>query len=487
MNLPDWKTCGIFGAIFLILFFIIKKVFFSGEGDLKRQVNRLILDGIRYDKNKEYQTAIYFFKKAVSISKDPEVLKDAYFAIAGCYLSLKKYEESISFCNKSLEINLEDNLIALNMKYQCNAFLGRSKEYLQDLILFNSIRPNNINEKKIRELTESVCEKQTSQYCNENIISPSYIRYSEFFDTMIGILPIEEDDEIVYLIKHKKYEKLDEMFFRGDQSILKSIEQPKTKQSSKLFSHNLINACLYYLKGNYEKAIEILRSSPSEFDLLFVEFLKSTTKNHKQNNGIMQDINILQSTNPSIIFYISKIYYMTGDYDKYLEYILKLLDYPFAYADLLSFFEEKCDDTKFTDFAKEGILKYSSDNKILYICATYFLVNDKHELLNEVLSLMGENDCRKHFIKGLIHTNNDDLSAQHFMKAKELDPTYHNAYIFLANILMYKNEVECKEILSESLKIASCHDEAFVSIKLLLRIENQNYVRTILTSKSNKM
>lgn len=268
----DWKTKLLIVSIFVVVVLLIKKIFFNGERNKKVQINRLMIDGVRYEKNKEYQTAIYFFKKVLSLTEDPEVLKDAYFAIAGCYFSLRKYEECIRYCNMSLEKNLSENLLALNMRYQSLYNLGRNREYLQDLMLYHSFNPKNENEKKIKDMSKSICIERTEEYCRDNVLSPSNIRYSDFFDTLIGILPVEEDDEVVYMIRHGQYDKLDETFFRLDKNILKNIELSKDG-SNKLYNHKLINACLYYLKGNYQKAKELLKSNSSEFDLLFYEYL----------------------------------------------------------------------------------------------------------------------------------------------------------------------------------------------------------------------
>lgn len=481
MKKLDWKTKSLCVAIFFVVVFLIKKIFFNGERNKKVKINRLMLDGMRNDKNKEYQTAIYFFKQALSLTDDPVILNDAYFAIAGCYFNLKKYEEAILYCTKCLEINLEDNLLALNMKFRCYYNLGCNKEYLQDLVLFDSLVPQAKNKQKIEDMTESICIERARIYCRDHVLPPSNIRYSDFFDTLIGILPVEEDDEVVYMIRSKQYDKLNETFFRLDSGILKSIESQKGC-SNKLFSHNLIHSCLYYLKGNYEKAKELLRDSLSEFDLLFFQYLTVLTKEKTSREVDLSD-SILLSENPSFIYYISKIYSSDLDYDGYLANILRIVDYPFAYSDVLSFFSDRKDDTKFRDFAVEGMKKFGRDMKMLFVCAKYSLERRAYDLLDEVLSMMPDNDARKHIVTGLINSNDQRESSKHFITARDMDPTCHEAYILLSKSFMHINESDCRFILSESLRIASNFDEALVSLKALLDLDNQDYVKNCINRK----
>ncbi|EOB14808.1 hypothetical protein NBO_15g0020 [Nosema bombycis CQ1] len=241
-------------------------------------------------------------------------------------------------------------------------------------------------------------------------------------------------------------------------SILKKIQTSKPEKS--IFIMTLIKSSLLYLKGDLEKAKDLVKDCKNDFELIFYEYLNSTTQNI---NLDLKHKRILSSNNPTVIYYLAKIYFNQKDYDNYLYQMGRLLDFNFAYCDFLLFFDQNNDNIKFEDFAREALVKFPGDSRISYICAIHYFERNQFESMTKIISGMSDKDPVRFYLQGLISNDKND-----FRMAIELDPTYHEAYMKL-----YDNY----ELTLKSLEIASCYEEVFESIRNLIIIENNEYLK----------
>lgn len=103
-----------------------------------------------------------------------------------------------------------------------------------------------------------------------NSLYPSKVKCSDFFETLVSIIPKEvgEPGDIGYFIKNKDYEYLYASLF-GQQTFYVKKRFENTYGSDSLFTFDMILCSVQYICGNYEECSKILNSPKNDYTFLF--------------------------------------------------------------------------------------------------------------------------------------------------------------------------------------------------------------------------
>ncbi|KAF9764548.1 hypothetical protein NGRA_0483 [Nosema granulosis] len=423
-------------------------------------------------KNREFKDALrrYFECKHLARTKEQEI--ETYNSIASCYMKIIKFKEALIYLDKSTELDINSNLDAIQMRSDCLYLLGRKKESFFELSLHRFLlSDNNKNNDKLLEKREKeTCTELTNSFVEEKILPSSNIPYSEFFSTLVGLVPYESDNRLIELIKMKDYKKLDEFVFDTANENIKEGD----------LSLKIVKAGLYFLKGYYGLSYQTLEESDQKLERLFLLYLKleGSSKNIVDKD-IINDSEILGSKNPTILFYLAKIYLKIGQCDRYFEIMNKCKEHSFAYLELLYYFEDKKDKISFNELAYEAIKKFDGDMGILCKVGCYYAENGELEKGNEIISKMKDKkDPRTYFAKAIssLDSGNHILPLKNLKKALEVDPTYFKPYVYIVNLICKDDKKECKKLMKKGLRMAGTYCDVFFAYQMLVSLEMSDYV-----------
>ena len=95
---------SVFVLIFLLLVYMVSAQEVSTDTLFKgdyQNAEKVYNDGVKFFENKKYNEAIKKFSEAIALKPDFE---KAYFNMANCYAQMKKYDDAIKCCDKTMEL-----------------------------------------------------------------------------------------------------------------------------------------------------------------------------------------------------------------------------------------------------------------------------------------------------------------------------------------------------------------------------------------------
>lgn len=482
---------------FVVGWIIYRKRYIPNEGDDNHQNNHTnpqmenkknfrdyYFAGRNFQGEKKYSEAIKSFNNALIEAKDVFEFKDVSDRLGECYYGAKDFYMAIFWFNKSLELPVR-NLDALERRYICFKELKMHLEAFEDATIYKELCKGtlfSITRKLIHfeldDLLEEVAMVETKQFCEGKVLPHSNLRYARFYSSFDKIIPQDEQNQsdLAWILKSKSYDKLLEFFF-GKHSIENKQNFISKYGTKGLFSYDLIHCTCQYLQGRYDDCVEILEHPKTELELVFFEYVKLHLDKNKHTVDFIEKFKDFKNKkNPTVRFWFAKfcdknIYIDYHDYCNVLQSIKR--GKPFVYAEILRNYNRHASD-KFEKLEKEALSKFGHDEHILIeCCKRYVFKKDKDNLLR-ILNIMNKDSAAYMFYTGMYHSISGDQIRKIYALKKtiETDSTFYEAYLRFRLDYDDKDSGLALQYLNESLKIVSCYDEAYTSIKEIIRIEN---------------
>ncbi|KAF9762883.1 Protein TOM71 [Nosema granulosis] len=475
-------TVMIFGGLSLIGYFL-KRKFFS-----KLVSFTDFFSMGKYYSNHDYEKAIDFFRKSICVAENEQNLLDAYNNIGMCYFLSNNYEEAVENLNKSLNIRIKNNSYALDLRSECYNKLQNYKKAYFDLSLLYHLSQNADRNESIKPRLEYLIHKytiqQTDKYLDLHRLSPSKEKCKEIFDTFIGIIPfgVKEKDDVAYFIEHAEYDKLYEYFLgNGSLEAKERFNKTYTRNSNTFFTYDLVLCAIYYIMGDYQRCLKVLKNPQTILEKIFVEFIKTNNFKHYPIIGFMKDIRMQREKyNPTIRFWLGKYYRKRGLDKNYLK-IMNILkkDHYFAFLDLLGYYMEINDDKRFRECEKEALGSFGPNEKIISICCDYYYKIGNVEEYKRCNELLDITSISYLISKGYYFKMLGDIEAQvfNFKQALNLNPQCYEANLELG--IIYKDTKKGEEYLERALENSHNLDLLYFSTKVLLEYKNSKEIDEI--------
>lgn len=444
----------------------------------EREVMGYIEKGNRSMKEKAYSEAILFYLKCLSLlNEDNEELVGVYNNLAICLVKIKAHKEALIYVDKSLAINILNNEKALRWRYECHKSLEMTRETLCDAFLCGLVTKEEKYRKLAQDILKSEAENEARKRAGLGGGVPSNINYENFFSTFPDLF----DDEVfakshlVKLILNKEYDKaLSRTESKGDPLSV------------------FVSAALNHVKGKDMLAISLLEHEKMVFSICLREYLKSL---HGQAVMDMDDFVEKNSSNVSILFYVSKTYFNLKRFDlheKFINLAIGVGEHDFLYVDKIACAAGCGKSSEVGRMLEEALEKYPDSISVLSLACEYYLKIEDFERLDVVLSGMEKKyskDPRVFLFRGLLAQCRNDLDeAERCLKAAiGLDGRYFKPYIYLGGILLGKNDAGCREVYKKALEHAVTYDEIFAAEQALILLDVQDKIMEIYPDVLNSL
>lgn len=452
-------------ALTTATYFIVKKIIHSNKKKKELELEEALREASDCYVNRKYKESIVKYKEILEMTIDDKNKIKCYNGISRCLIKMKNYNEALSFLNKSINMNLKDNIVALRWRSECFRKLENHKMYLKDLILKYKITQDNQDVEKIEKVTFSIVSEETDKFINSNSLPHSNILFSDFFEPFTFILP-EENNEIADMMKRKDFRSLNEALMSSNWDAMYS-----DKCSKGYFTPRSVRASLFFIKGSYEESLVCLKSPSNLFEEVLRDSFECFCKQSEKPLSYLDKV--LKSNNHTLIFFLSKIYLYTKEEGKYCDLLNSILNSPFVYYDLLIFYKDRKENGLFRKIATEAIEKFGNTPKFLTICGEFALETKDSDYLMYILRLMNQNDPRcLIFIANYFYIKKDlELAIVHLKKVIVHDPTCFKAYFNLGEILSASHPEDSRRVWTEGLSKASTYNEVFITNHALLILD----------------
>lgn len=451
--------------------------------------------GMQYYNDKAYGEALEKFKFALKYTEKPVVARDCQVMIALIYLEAKKYHNSIKYLTDSIKDNEKISSVSYMRRSYCYQQRGELEKALQDISLAYEFRDKDdeksykiLNKKKEEIINEYALEK-----ANEHLVytkfNPSILKCYRLFETFIGTIPKDkgEEGDVIYLLNIGNFIDLYSTLL-GNKTIYVKKKFENTYGQDILLSFDLILCSVYYMCGEIDQCSKILSSPRNDLEYLFINYIESFNEGYKPKDDILQRLsNMNISTNPTIKFWLAKMYQRLRNTGMYLEIMNNLKnEYPFAMADLLEYYISANDTEMFNKLEKEALDKYGFDYEVIFIIWTYYYNKRDLDRLKILDKRMRVDNPRSLYMKAMYAElmNDTDLRDKYLNDAIEMDPTYFDIYFYLAEIYKTKDNEKYKFYTKGALEAVSSIDELLKYFKEDLNNENQKFVKVQLESIS---
>ncbi|KAF9764878.1 hypothetical protein NGRA_0206 [Nosema granulosis] len=429
----------------------------------------------------KYQEEIGKLVKRLDEELPKHQLIDVYNEISKYLILCKNYQTALEYLEKSLDLNIKDNLTAIKWKTVCYRNLGDKRMYLKNLSLTDAITNTKQNLITIENLKKEIATEDTEDFITKKGgLGYSNIYFGDFFDIFIGILP-EKDNEISEMIKKKDFKALDKALMAPNWR----FKYEKTC-SDGLFTIRMVRSCLFYLKGLFENAVECIENPSNVFEMIMKEiYLFDDNRTESPNLTLFNTEEIANTKNPTLIYFLAKLYLFGKNEDEYLRLINMISGHLFATYDILHFYYKNKDDFKtFKVLAEEALIKFDDEPKLLTVCGEFAKRRREYAYLLWVLNKMGKEDPRNLLFKASVKKDSHPDEAEELLrKALELEPTYWYVKYEIGDLLFKKKPEESKKIIEECLSIAANYDEIFTTYQSLLILEIKDYNEKYLMKK----
>ena len=206
---------------------------------LKDQNTKNIL-ALSYMGEKDYETAIYYFKELTKIFSDNSQL---YYNISLCYKYLNNIQESLKYALKAFEINHNDKDILLHIAY----LYDELKDYNNAIIFLKKVAANNQDESILYQL--GILYKK----------SGDYKKAIESFDKVILINPNNKNAMLNIAASYKSIDKENAIL------IYKDIQKIFPNDLSIPFYIYLIYHEMFDYKNALNIALELINRNSNEY------------------------------------------------------------------------------------------------------------------------------------------------------------------------------------------------------------------------------
>jgi tetratricopeptide (TPR) repeat protein len=489
----------------VVTYFVIKKIYKKDKSDYKT----LKKEGDKYYDKKEYSLCILYYTKCLHMINDN---LDILNRISYCYIKLKKYEEALTYLNKSLSISLKDNLDALKWRYECYRQCDKKKEYLKDLLLYEAIIKDDRLKKKSEDIIKSICDEETAKFIEEEGIK---INKEEVLRGLISIKGVEEVfDELIkenveesnneigkFDIEEESNSQVESSKGRletneGDYQVSVNSDPPsenkevagseKKKKGSKNKNKSLLadkediklllRAIILVHKGRKDSSLEILKDSSYKYAVLFSEYLKSFSSTQPLSKSLPDD-------DVTSLYFLSKIYSNMKNKEDSLQCLMKILSYnlpllqvDFIYADIILHYISIKDYKKVQEIIDS--IKYSDSLLLVVLIGEYYLKKKEYDKVQDILSKEKSNDPKMLLFISLYYLtmNDKDTSLEVLRKSLKEYPSFYKSYLYLGNLLINDDMEESRDLFERSLEYCTCYEEVYVSKQALLLIEVHEYI-----------
>ncbi|KAF9764880.1 hypothetical protein NGRA_0204 [Nosema granulosis] len=425
-------------------------------------------ESIEVDENKIIQSHSEMATNLENSSMPVEEKIDVLNGIAKCLIKFEQYEDALGYLNKSIELNIPTNSIAIEMRADIYHKLGLQLECLKDLIHFDCLNNCNANQNMAMFLLNSIVIEKTNLFIQKKGLPISKCHFEDFFRPFRSALP--KNNEIATLIKRNN--------FRHINKVLMASDWEKYEDSRELFSVRMIRACLFFLKEMYVQALECLDTPSNILESLLKEFIMCYTHPRIPNLSLFDSKEIEERGHPTLVFFLAKLYLFSGDVEEYLRLMYTILEHPFVYYDLISFFKVSKDYYQMVECANEALEKFGNDPKWLIACGEYALITQDDEYLDSIIAQMDDEEPRSLLFKAYVYLSKKDdkeLAILSLRRASALDLTCWEAYYNLGSLFYSLFTNGSESIWKNALHKASRYSEVYIAIRMLLIEEIKEY------------
>lgn len=510
--------------------------------------------------NKNYETSLYFFEK---INKKTEnILQN----MAECYFLIKDYKKAIEAIDVCLSNNL--NVEMLEKKYILKKKNRELASSFKDVFLLNLLTQKYREETTF--LLKKISEKRAKGYKIRGWASK--ICFKEFFDTICFL--DELDSPVAVFIKSEEYLKCYnyvkdrdgevELFIKGcikmingdwagamdafmekeyiysklmgywlqtrrnaenmgvyNKKIIKNIDQFKQgktvpveleKKQSK--TEQAANKIVEDMKSSKEKKGSNVLEEDSLEDLVLEDGSINIEESFKEKQENLFDRTVLEefseNKNPTVLFYLAKIYENLNETELQMKYMKKSLDvkrtgYGVGYNLVCMIKQQEHKDIE--NAIEKAVEEFREDINIYCIAIEYFIIIKKVNKAKKILAClesMDLKDPRIFILKFLVAKLQEDIKSEslkennivepfcgsqnlkeasllckteYLKKAIRIDPLYLKSYVFLG-----KEQIEMQEavkILDDALICAKTFDELYIVYQLLTIAETHQELRKL--------
>lgn len=404
--------------------------------------------------NKDYQGSIEDYKKALDQENDKI---EIYNGISMCLIKLKHYNDALKFLNQSLEIKIRDNLKALKWRSECYKLLGFKRLHFKDLVLKYKLVMKH--EVPLEKLETELIREDAQKYVENNSLIYSNVLYSDFFSTFEGVLGT---DDLSVEIKNGNFENLNKKLMK--------FGWEKSYKGNDFINPKIIRSCLFFLKESFTNAFECCGTPENFLERLLKEFFRFKAFNALPDISIFNSQEIVDTKNPTLIFYYAKLLILKGNTTEYVRLLNTIRDYSFVAYELLLLNKKN----GWTDYH----LQLTENTRCLVLIGEYAIEKGDKELLKNILTQMHDSDVRCLLFKAEISYARRDLDyTVHLLrKAIKLDSTCFKAFFNLGEILSQKYPEQSASIWKEVLSKVSNMSEVMIMMHIFLCLECKEYV-----------
>lgn len=421
----------------------------------KKQTSALAAQGFASFKEQKFEEALTLLLQV----ENPDF--ETNIRIFECYERLGSLTNALIYLNRCIKLKRLDSLIL--KRFSLHSSLEMNREAFKDLFLVNLLNKGGEHKENASEFLKKMCGSLAKAHKIEGFASP--VNYSDFFETLF-FLKDKQDPAIVFL-NSAEYEKCFE-FVKGGESEL----------------HRFILGCFYLVNGDFAASLRIFESlenqqTSSDFARcakILMSFIKSKKLTKKEISSIKE--NLVAETDPTILYYISKIFESIDNRSLQFEALQKcvaVLPNSCALCSLIVWHIRQKNHTEAYKLIKSSLKDYSNSMNLVCIALEYFLMERKVE---EAVNLMEKaekvfaNDPRIFLFKHMINEALGRGDAGYLQQGIDVDPKYFKLYVYLGNSC--QSGEESAAAYKKALECARSYDEIFTAYQLLVVVETQN-------------
>lgn len=417
----------------------------------KKELSTTLAQGIVSFNEKKYEEALALLLQVES--KDFETI----LKIVECYEKLGNLTSALIYLNKAIKSKRLSNLIQKRFTFHFS--LEMNKEAFKDLFLISLIDKGKEHKEKAADFLKKMC---TTLAKNHKITGfASSVNFSDFFETLFFLKDLQ--DPAVVFLNSGEYEKCLEFI----------------KESENEF-HKLLVGCFLLINGEFTQSLKhlesIITTDFSKYVKILILFIKSKKLTRKDLEMLKN--NIETETDPTVLYYTSKIFENTDDYTSQFQALQKcIVVFPNSCVinSLIVWYIRQNNSTEAQRLIKSALKDYPNSINLVCISLEFYLIKKNVE---EAISLMEraekvfENDPRIYLFKFMINESLNNSKIEILLEGIKIDPKYFKLYIYLGNNC--KSGEESAEAYRKALECARSYDEIFTAYQLLTVIESQN-------------